>query len=522
MMRDVADRVDFDAGTVPALGVTNLSKTFAGETALDALSLTVAPGEIHALLGENGSGKSTLIKIISGYHRPDPGGLVAVAGRSLDFGSADSAYSLGVRVVHQDLGLVHTSSVADNLSFNTGFVSRWGTVRTRAEIRRATDDLARVNADVDACALISTLSPALRTGVAVARALRHDARAPARLLVLDEPTATLPIAEVGQLLAMVRAIAAQHVGILYVTHRLDEVFELSDRVTVLRDGHKITTALTETLNRRQLIELLVGHEFDEASAASAALPTVQGEPILEVRGLVAGPLQDVSVDIFPGEVVGIAGITGSGRESLLPALFGALDREVGVVRVAGELAPPLRPDAAINRGMAYLPPDRKTQGGIMDMTARENLTVVDLRPFWKRLWLQRRSETTEVRRWFDDLAVRPADGFDRPLTMFSGGNQQKVLFAKWLRCAPKVLLLDEPTQGVDVPAKAILHRRLLQAAADGAAVVISSADLDELVALCHRVLVLRDGQIVAELEDASLTVPIISHHSLGTREEPSA
>jgi ribose transport system ATP-binding protein len=278
------------------------------------------------------------------------------------------------------------------------------------------------------------------------------------------------------------------------------------------------------LDRRELINLLVGSELDDIHAAVEAVfadVEVQAAPVLEVRGLVAPPLRGVDLTVRAGDVVGIAGITGSGRETLLGAIFGATERDAGTVRVDGESVPPMQPHLAMRAGLAYLPPDRKIHGGLMDFSARENLTIANLKPFWRRLRLHRRPEVAETRTWFERLSVR-GGGHDKTLATFSGGNQQKVLFGKWLRRGPKVFLLDEPTQGVDVGAKAELHRQLLAAAEEGAVIVVSSSDVDELTALCHRVVVLRGGHVVDDLTGKDVSVSSITRECLGTSRKVTA
>jgi ribose transport system ATP-binding protein len=505
-----------DGGRPLALEAVNISKSFSGNQALTAFDLTVESGEIHALLGENGSGKSTFIKILAGYHLPDPEGEVLVGGSRLEFGSAESAYQLGCRFVHQDLALVGNASIVDNLCVTSGYPVRVGTIRDSVARRMAAEDLSRVGLDVDPRLLVGTLAPAVQTGVAMARALRTDSNVAARLLVLDEPTATLPESDVRMLIDIVRAIAATGVGVLYVTHRIDEVFELADNATVLRDGFKEATVPVASLDRRGLVTLLVGREFDEVRASSRQMHSETAETVLEVKNLSSGPLHDVSFTVRHGDVVGVAGITGSGRESLLSAVFGGAERQSGTVAVDGHHLAASRPDLAIAAGMAYLPPDRKVHGGIMTQSARENLTITNLLPFWRWPSLRRRPETGEAQRWFERLSVRPGGAVESPLSTFSGGNQQKVLFAKWLRLKPKVFLMDEPTQGVDVGTKAQLHREVLRAAEGGAGIVVSSSDVDELEAICHRVLVLRNGRIAAELTGDAVTLSNISHESFGT------
>jgi ribose transport system ATP-binding protein len=505
----------------PVLDARGLTKSFSGVVALNSVDIAIQPGEVHALLGENGSGKSTFIKILSGYHDPDAGSEVRIDGEPMNLGSPDSAYALGCRFVHQDLGLVDSSSIIDNLFMNTGFPTRVGTVRHRESRRQAKADLAKLGlGQLDPKSLVGLLTPAMKTGVAVARALRTDRATPVKLLVLDEPTATLPDNEVQHLLKIVRQVASTGVAVLYVTHRLDEVFLVADNVTVLRDARRVATQPTNTLDRKRLINLLLGTELDELHTAVEHLQAPsETSAVLEVEGLTAPPLKDVSFRVAPGDVVGIAGITGSGRETLLGAVFGANVRDRGTVRITGTPLRRSRPDLAMGLGMAYLPPDRKVLGGIMEFSARENLSLTDLSPFWRGLLLRRRAEREETRRWFERLSVRPAGVVEQRLMAFSGGNQQKVLFGKWLRRQPKIFLLDEPTQGVDIGAKAELHRQLLEAAENGAGVLVSSSDVDELAALCRRVLVLRDGRIVTELSGSRLTVPNIARECLGADRE---
>jgi ribose transport system ATP-binding protein len=496
-------------GQAAALSVRQLSKSFGGSAALTDVDLDVMPGHVHALVGENGSGKSTLIRIISGYHRPDSG-TVTIDGTALPYGDPDSSHMMGARFVHQNLGLIHSLSVLDNLSLQRGFPTRLGTISRRRSVSAAADALAAVSLDVNPEALVGDLTPAERTGVAVARAFSRDARSAPRLLVLDEPTATLPEREVSKLMAITRA-AAREVGVLYVTHRLDEIFEIAEVVTVLRDGRVHARAPVAGLTRQALIKLLIGNELTEISRQSSALQTAEGRVVLDVRGISTSALQDVSLQVRAGEILGIAGITGSGRETVCSAVFGAVRRDGGRVLIGGTSIPDDRPYAAIEAGVAMIPADRERYGGIFSLTARENLTVTGLRPHWRRGLVRKRSERKESARWFRDLDIRPTAGYELALGSFSGGNQQKLVFAKWLRMRPKVILADEPTQGVDIGAKATLHGQILKAARSGAAVLVSSADADELAALCNRVIVLQWGTVVARLSGTELTEASITH-----------
>ena len=313
-----------------------------------------------------------------------------------------------------------------------------------------------------------------------------------------------------------------------MTHRLDEVYQIADSISVLRDGVKVADKPVADLDRPALVHALVGRDLEDALTAAQRRHSAAGHqpqapgngastPVLRVAGLVAGPLRRLSsLSVQPGEILGIAGITGSGREAVLPAIFGSIPRFAGEIDMAGAPLPPARPDLSIRASVAYLPPDRKLLGGILDAPALENLTLPNLRPFRRRMVLQRKPEAEEGRAWFRRLSVRPANGLALPLGSFSGGNQQKILLGKWLRCAPRVLLLDEPTQGVDIGAKAELYPEIMRAAADGAAVVVASSDIDDLTVLCSRVLVLRSGRLVAELTGADITTEAISRECLGT------
>lgn len=504
-----------------ALQVRHLSKTFARVRALSDFDLDVGVGEVVALVGENGSGKSTLIKILSGYHEPDSGGTVHIVGNQLTTGSAESSYRLGCRFVHQDLGLIPNLSVLDNMALGAGYsCRRLGTISWRKTRSNISADLQRLSLTLDLDAKISELTPARRASIAIARALRSDPHGKAQLLVLDEPTATLAAGEVEQLLDLIRTIAATGVGVLYVTHHLDEAFRVADRGAILRDGRLVAVRKISELDHQTVVSLMVGRELDEIHDAATRLTRLTDAPTLEVAELCADNIQGVSFSAYPGEILGIAGITGSGRETLLGAVFGGTRRESGSVRVSGTLIPSERPDCAMASGMAFLPPDRKTLGAVMDLSAKENLTLGSVGSF-RTLGgrISSRREKAESDRWFRRLDIRPADAVDSPLSIFSGGNQQKVLFAKWLRRGPVVFLLDGPCEGVDVGARTTLHKQLVEAAAEGLTVIVASTDVDELVALCSRVLVLRGGVIAAELSGDQIRAATVTKRMLSGVDE---
>lgn len=495
------------------LAARGLTKEFGGRTVLSDVDLTIRQGEVHALVGANGSGKSTFIKLLSGFHAPTRG-TFEIAGQPLGGGPAAS-YAAGCRFVHQDIGgLVGTLSVADNLSLLAPYPTRWGTIRHRVLRQRVRKDLARAGARARPDDPVSSLSPATRTGVAVAGALRADPGAPARLIVFDEPTATLPADEVSQLTDTIRTVTADGLAVLYVTHRLEEVFQVADQVTILRDGERVGTWPVNELTRQTMADLITGDQLTGAQRRASAR-SGPGPAVLSVQEVSSPGIDGFSLDLTAGEIVGIAGVVGSGRESVLGAIFGSAPRYGGRVVLRSAVLPAGRPDRSVRAGMAYLPADRSAQGVVHGLSARENLTLSDLRPFWNGAALSRIGEIRETEAWFDDLAVSPSGATEMMLDDFSGGNQQKIVLGRLLRRRPSALLLDEPTHGVDIAAKAELHRRIAEAAASGAGVVIASSDVDELLALCDRVVIMWQGRHVGERSGDELTVANLTRQMMG-------
>ena len=476
----------------PAVEIRGLSKTFPGQRALIDVDLEVQPGEVRALVGQNGCGKSTLIKILAGYHEPDPGVEVFVDGNPLALGTTGAGDHAGIRFVHQDLGLVPTLDTRDNLAMGHGYErNKLGLISWRREQRLARDTLRGLGYDFDVRLPTSHLVISQRTAIALARALSPRST-PTRLLVLDEPTANLPATEIERLFNVVRSVRDRGVAVLFVSHHLDEVFSLCDTVTVLRDGRHIVTRPVEGLDEEALIALMIGRTLEEFPAPSEAVGE-SGEPVLRVKDLHSGVLAGVDLDVRPGEILGVAGITGSGREEIALALFGGLSR-TGTVAVDGAEILNHRPDKAVAAGIALVPAERHANAAFLESTLRENVSIVNPGDFLRRGLLSRKREVAEVTTWLQKLKVRPPHP-ERALATLSGGNQQKVMLARWLRQKPKVLVLDEPTQGVDVGAKADIHLLVEEAASQGAAVVVVSTDHSELTRLAERVAVLRNGRI---------------------------
>ncbi|HVX19776.1 MAG TPA: sugar ABC transporter ATP-binding protein [Acidimicrobiales bacterium] len=496
----------------PLVCIRGLTKTFGGQTALSQVDLDIMPGEIHALVGQNGSGKSTLIKVLAGYHVPDAGE-VAVGGEPLGFGSAAHARAAGIRFVHQDLGLVDSMDTVDNLALGVGFHEgqrRWQ-ISWKAERRRAAAMLRGFGYDFDVRQPLAELSVSEQAAVAIVRAMGTDGE-PIKLLVLDEPTAPMSAFEVRRLANAVKAVRDGGTAVLFVSHRLAEVFDLADRITVIRDGAIVMTVPAGDTNHDHLVERMLGRALAMGVPQTAAAvphpegPYAAGDTVLDARGLGGHVVSGVDLAVRAGETVGVAGIAGSGRDELAGLLWGAMPR-TGTVSLGGE---PVKdsPESARRSGIGFVPANRKANGIVNTLCVRENLNFPDLGSCKRSVRISRRQELEETREWLRLLGVQPADPEADILTL-SGGNQQKVVLGRALRLAPKVLVLDEPTQGVDLGAKEQLYALIRARAAQGMAVVVCSSDSGDLVALCDRVLVFREGRVSRVLQRQELTVEAI-------------
>lgn len=494
----------------PLLTVRSLSKTFASMKALNGVDLDVRAGEIHALVGQNGCGKSTLIKVLAGFHQADPGTRISLAGADIDLSSTADSRHAGFRFVHQDLGLVGTLSTVENLMLGRELATaRGGRIRWDAERRDVVRRMDALGYQFDVLRPVAELGAAERTGVAIARAL-WDWQS-ARVLVVDEPTASLPREEVATLFAALNRVRAAGLGVIYVSHRLDEIFAICDRVTVLRDGRRVGTWDVPDIDQDQLVSEMIGGE--ELRPPHQRVVGPRSEVALTVSGLRGTVVDSVDLEVRRGEVVGIAGLTGSGREEILPLIFGAVARG-GQVLLDGRRVP-AHPRGAMRAGLALVPADRRAEGAVLEASLRENLSLTDLGRFTSRVGrLRRAAETKEAEGWIARLDVRPARS-DAIFGLLSGGNQQKIVLAKWLRRRPTVLLLDEPSQGVDVGAKAAIHALAREVAQEGACVVIASSDDAELCDTCDRVLVMRDGHFVGEIAGDRLTIEELGRLQLG-------
>jgi ribose transport system ATP-binding protein len=496
------------------LEVRDLTKTFPGQVALRAFDLELGAGRTHALVGQNGSGKSTFIKILAGYHQPDPGSWAELAGQPLTLGDGKAANDAGIRFVHQDLGLVDSLSAAENIAMGVGYpTTRGGRIDWRANTARANDGLHALGfRDINVKVPVGMLAPSQKTAVALARSM-FDWEANAHLLVLDEPTASLPGADVERLFNAIRLMKDRGVAILYVSHHIDEVFQIADDVTILRDGQRVATKSTAELDHEGLIELMIGHRLERTLNTSRAQVGVAGG--LRVSGLAGGPIADFHLEVQPGEVVGVAGITGSGREVLAQLITGQRPSEAGNVYVAGRLIANYAPKDSISAGMAFVPADRATQGVIPLASVTHNMTLANVRRHWRGGRLRHKEELAECVELIQQLSVKTASP-SLPIGALSGGNQQKVLFGRSLRLRPKVLVLDEPTSGIDVAAKEQILQLIDKAAQQGAAVLVVSTDTDELVRVSHRIIIMASGAIIDEVSGADMTTENVERAQLLT------
>ncbi|MBO4236264.1 sugar ABC transporter ATP-binding protein [Pseudonocardia alni] len=499
------------ATTDPVVALHGIEIGFPGVKALDGVDLRLFPGEVHALMGENGAGKSTLIKALTGVHGIDAGTLT-VRGERRGFAGPGHAQEAGIATVYQEVNLCPNLSVAENIMLGREPRAPWwgGRRIDRAAVRRtAVAVLGRLGLDLDPASLVGDYPLAVQQLVAIARAVATDLS----VLILDEPTSSLDAGEVRELFRVIRELRDAGVAILFVSHFLDQVYEIADRTTILRNGRLVGEYAIADLPRLEMVSKMVGHaleeleDLDRQPAGEGATRT--GTPFLDARGVGrAAGVAPADLAVHPGEVVGVAGLLGSGRTELVRLLFGADRTETGSIRVDGREVTLGGPTAAVAERIAFCSEDRKGEGIIADLSVRENIVLaLQARRGWARR-IPRRTADTLVGKWISALDVRPADP-DALVGNLSGGNQQKVLLARWLITDPKLLILDEPTRGIDIGAKTQIQKLVAELAGDGMAVVFVSAELEEVVRLSDRIAVLRDRRKVAELSRAEASTAAV-------------
>jgi ABC-type sugar transport system ATPase subunit len=481
----------------PAVRLTHIVKRFPGVVALDDVSVEVRAGSCHALCGENGAGKSTLGKIVGGVYAPDSGEL-EIFGRAARFANPAEALAAGIGMVHQELAFCDNLSVAENLCLES--LPRTGLFLSRPQMyRRAAEMLAAIDADIEVRRTVASLSIGQQQMLQIAAAVGRGAR----VIVFDEPTSSLSQHEAEKLYALIARLREQGVTCIYVSHRMEEIFQLCDTITVLRDGRHVDTRLTRTLDRATLVQMMIGRSLAEYYPQHVGSDT--GADILRIEHLSSPPaFTDITFSLRAGEVLGMAGLVGAGRSEIAQAIFGLDSQATGRVLVRGQPLPLGSPIRAMNAGIGLVPEDRKRQGLVLSMSARANTTLAVLRRISSGPFIRHVVERTLALSYVQRLRVR-ASAIEQPVAGLSGGNQQKVVLAKWLAANCTILILDEPTRGVDVGAKAEIHALIDELASGGNAVLLISSELPEVLSLSTRILVLRNGQIAGELSRADAT-----------------
>lgn len=501
----------------PILEMKDISKSFFGVKVVDDVSIDLFPAEVMALIGENGAGKSTLIKILNGDYQKD-GGAIVIDGKAVEVDSPRQAADLGIRMIYQELHHCHELSVTENLLL--GNLPRRGHGLRRYVIdwpqahRLAEEHLGVLDVKIDPRARMGDLSVVEREIVEIVKAVSGKAR----IIVMDEPTAALTPREVDMLFQMVESLRKQGVGIIYISHRLDEIFQIAQRVTVLRDGRKVDTCRVADVSKRDLVRMMVGHEVDDRQGGAEAVQQ-NGQAALDVRGFsLLGAFEDIDLSLHAGEIVGVFGLLGAGHSSLTRALFGAEKADRGEIRVGGKAVTVASPSDARRAGIGLVPIDRKVQGLVLGRSVRENLTLSNWPAISRLGFFQSKREKERAQRWIDDLGVRVAGGMETETRYMSGGNQQKVVLGRWLEADVKVLIMNEPTWGVDVGARADIYDQLEALAQQGLAILMVSSDMQEVLSVSHRILTMYKGRITGEFSAADATQARLLHAAAGGEE----
>jgi ribose transport system ATP-binding protein len=490
----------------PLLQVQNVSKSFAGNQVLHDVSFSIYPGHVHALVGENGAGKSTLMNLIGGIHRPDSG-RITLDGRAVTFADPWQAKQAGISLVHQELSLAPNMKVAQNIFIRRERRNRLGFIRWKQLYADTNAIFQRMGVEISATALAGEYSVAMQQLIEIAKAVSFDAR----VIIMDEPTSALSDSEVERLYAIVRDLKSQGVAIVFISHKLSEVFRIADDITVLRDGRMVGNVPSEQATPEKIIEMMVGRHIEDLYPPKSSH---SGEEILRVESFSNPPrYQDVSFTLRKGEILGFAGLVGSGRTEVARAIFGADPRQTGDLYFHGNRLHLHSPHEAIQAGVAYLSEDRKMQGLFLKMAVRDNIVAASLERFLTPLkMLKHRAIAAESRQFIDAMQIRPFND-EALMISLSGGNQQKSLLAKWLSAKAKVLIADEPTRGVDVGAKAKIHQDLRALADQGVGVIVISSELPEVLGLSDRIAVFREGRISAILDGKTASQEEVMKHA---------
>jgi ribose transport system ATP-binding protein len=471
----------------------DISKAFGGVQALDGVTFCCKTGEVHTLIGQNGAGKSTLVKILAGVYPPDSGKII-FDGKQVIFPSPHEAQQMGISIIYQEFNLIPHLSVAANVFLGREPHHRFGILKSSELNRQAEKILQRLGVNIDPRIRVSNLSVAQQQMVEIAKALSLNAR----VLIMDEPSATLGTRELDNLFEVISALKKQNVAVIYISHRLEEIFKIADRVTVLRDGKLVDTCLLEDVDRTSLVRMMIGSStFNEQFPPR--IKKEPGEEVLRIENLSAPPLlHDINLTVRAGEIVGLAGLIGSGRTELAQVIFGVRDYKTGSIYYKGKKVDYIVPRSAIERGMGLLPEDRKEEGLIMQLSVLKNCALASMRQRQRFGFITKKEERDAVTNVIERLQVK-TPGLGHEVERLSGGNQQKVVISKWLLCNPDFIIFDEPTRGIDVQAKVEIWKLMRELANRGAAVLMISSELPEIIGMSDRILVMHKGKIAGEL-----------------------
>jgi ABC-type sugar transport system ATPase subunit len=495
---------------IPIIEMTGISKRYPGVVALEDVSWTVRKGEVHALVGKNGAGKSTLIKILGGSVQPDAGEIY-LSGQKTSLATPHDSIAHKIAIINQELMLIPELSVAENILLGSLPYDRFGRVDWKQANNIAHESISRLGLEINPATPVNTLSVAQQQAVEIAKALSHQAD----IIVMDEPTSSLASREVENLLRIVRRLSEQGKTIIYITHKLNEVFAVADQITVMRDGKRISTEEIKSTTPANVVNLMVGRNIDTLFEKEESAAT--NKPALEVRNLTRkGIFENISFTVHSGEIVGLAGLVGAGRTEILRAIFGADPFDSGEVWVEGQFIKQPSAQQMIAAGVALAPEDRKQQGLILGMSILDNINLASL----DRMFRNFKKEHSIAQNMFTSMSVR-APSLSTIASTLSGGNQQKIVIAKWLATSPRVILLDEPTRGIDIGAKADIHLLVQRLARQGVGVVLVSSELPELLNVCDRIIVLHDGHTVAEFHYGEVDEETLVSYATGSGKEPA-
>lgn len=504
-------------GLSPVLKARHVSKTFDATVALDQFAIDILPGEVHGLIGQNGSGKSTFIKLLAGFHEPDPGAEITVAGGE-PVSHLEASEDYGIAFVHQDLGLIPSLTVLENMCMESLSHGKYAFVSWKRERARVKEALQKLDVDVSLDARIDEIAPVDQALLAIARATSGRTLKPGaaetRLLVLDEPTVFLPATSVRRLFDTVRHLASSGAAVLFVSHDMDEVLTLTDRITVLRDARVVAEVTTAEIKRRELVQAMVGRDVQTLTRRTTDRPAE--DAVVSVEGLSGSTLQDASFSVRPSEILGLAGLAGSGADEIAELLMGVRPAEAGTLTIGGRSydLSRIRPHETVAAGMRLVPADRARNGGIGSLSVAENLAMAVLDSYTRFGRVANKRLNRDVARVVEQFQVTPSDT-NIEFRHLSGGNQQKVILAKWLQTRPKVLMLDHPTQGVDIGARLEIFQILRRVSVDGMAVICMSTDLEELEMICDRIIVFSRGLAVDTLTGPEITSSRLAESALG-------